>query len=74
MDYEKQLERLQKNLTRQESEQILFSQQLQESESKLQKILADHGLKCDKYEEDLQSLLEQRNSLLDQQVLHSEEQ
>lgn len=74
VDYQNQLEKLQENFTRKENEQTLFSQQLQESESKFQKILADHALKCEKYEEDLQSLLEQRNSLLDQQVLHSEEQ
>lgn len=74
VDYQKELENLQENLTRKENEQILFSQQLLESESKLQQILTDHALKCDKYEEDLQSLLEQRNCLLDQQVFHSEEQ
>ena len=73
-NHQKQLEKLQEDLTKKEKEQILFSEQLKVSESKLQEMINNHALKCQKYEEDLQAFREERNSLVDQELMHSEKQ
>ncbi len=73
-DYQKQIEQLQTNLSEKDEERTLLRERLNEIELELSKTSDDHISKSKKYEEDLQSLVHERNALIDQQLIHSEEQ
>ncbi len=73
-DYQKQIEQLQENLSKKENEYNLLNRRLNELEGELQQTIDHHTSKSKKYEEDLQSLTHERNALIDQQLIYSEEQ
>ncbi len=70
-DYQNQIEQLQENLSNKENE---YNQRLNELEDELQQTIYHYTWKSKKYEEDLQSLTHERNALIDQQLIYSEEQ
>jgi hypothetical protein len=73
-DYQKQIEQLQQNLSGKDNEQISLGERLNEVELELRKTVDDHASKLIKYEEDLQSLVQERNALIENQRHDSEEQ
>jgi hypothetical protein len=73
-NYQKQNEQLEQNISEKDNERTSLSERLNEVELELRKIRDDHALKSVKDEEDLQSLVNERNALIEQQALHSEEQ
>lgn len=72
-DYQKQIEKLQQKLLDRDDETNLHNARLNEVELELRKTIDDHALKSVKHEEDLQSLIEERNTLTEQNALHLEE-
>jgi len=73
-NYQKQNEQLEQNISEKDNERTSLSERLNEVELELRKIRDEHALKLVKDEEDLQSLVKERNALIEQQTLHSEEQ
>jgi len=73
-DYQKQIEQLQQKLSEKDNEQISLGERLNEVELELRKTVDHHASKLIKYEEDLQSLVQERNALLENQRHYSEEQ
>jgi predicted nucleic acid-binding Zn-ribbon protein len=72
-DYEKQIKQLQQNLSENEDERTLLRQRLNEVELEFRKTLDDHSSTSAMYEEQLQSIVQERNALVEQQVLQSAE-
>jgi predicted negative regulator of RcsB-dependent stress response len=72
-DYEKQIGQLQQALSQNEDERTLLRQRLNEVELEFRKTLDDHSSTSAMYEEQFQSLVQERNTLLEQQVLQSVE-
>ncbi len=73
-DYQQQIEQLQKNLSKKEHEYNSLNKRLNELEGVLQQTIDNHALKSKKYVEHLQSLTYERNALINQESIHSEEQ
>src|SRR5690349_17091585 len=70
-DYEKQIKQLQQKLSQNEDERCLLRQRLNEVELEFTKLLDDRASISAMYEEQLHSLVQERNALVAQQVLQS---
>jgi seryl-tRNA synthetase len=73
-NYKKQIEELQQNVSDKDNERSSLTARLNEIEAELRKTIDDHALKSIKHEEDLQSVIEERNTLIEQQTHYSEQQ
>jgi hypothetical protein len=72
-EYEKQIKQLQQKLSQNEDERSLLRERLNEIELEFRKTLDDHSSISAKYEEQLRSAVQERNALVEQQVLQSAE-
>jgi predicted nucleic acid-binding Zn-ribbon protein len=72
-DYEKQIDQLQQNLSHNEDERSLLRERLNEVELEFRKTVDDNTSTLTMYEEQLQSLVTERNALVEQQVRQSVE-
>ncbi len=72
-DYEKQIKQLQQKLSQNEDERSLLRQRLNEVELEFRKTLDDHSSTSAMYEEQFQSVVQERNTLVEQQALQSAE-
>jgi len=68
-DYQKQIEQLQQNLSEKDNERTSLSERLDEVELELKKAIDDHASIAAKYE----TLIEERDALVGQKILHSTE-
>ncbi|CAM4859045.1 unnamed protein product [Rotaria socialis] len=72
-DSEKQIHQLQQKLSQNDDEKLLLRERLNEVELELRKVLDDHTSTRARYEEQLQSLITERDAIVEQQVLQSNE-
>jgi predicted nucleic acid-binding Zn-ribbon protein len=72
-NYEKQIKQLQQKLSQNEDERSLLRERLNEVELELTKTLDDRASTLAMYEEQLQSAVQERNALVEQQALQSAE-
>ncbi|CAF4696429.1 unnamed protein product, partial [Rotaria socialis] len=72
-DSEKQIHQLQQKLSQNDDEKLLPRERLNEVELELRKVLDDHTSTRARYEEQLQSLITERDAIVEQQVLQSNE-
>jgi len=72
-DYEKQIKQLQQKLSQNEDERTLLRQRLNEVKLEFRKTLDDHSSTSAMYEEQFQSVVQERNTLVEQQALQSAE-
>jgi len=72
-NYEKQIKQLQQKLSQNEDERSLLRERLNEVELELTKTLDDRASTLAMYEEQLESAVQERNALVEQQVLQSAE-
>ncbi|CAF3326714.1 unnamed protein product, partial [Rotaria socialis] len=72
-DSEKQIHQLQQKLSQNDDEKLLLRERLNEVELELRKVLDDHTSTRARYEEQLQSLITERDAIFEQQVLQSNE-
>jgi predicted nucleic acid-binding Zn-ribbon protein len=72
-DYEKQMNQLQQKLSQNEDERSLLRERLNEIELEFRKTLDDNTSTLSMYEEQLQSAVQERNALVEQQALQSAE-
>jgi predicted nucleic acid-binding Zn-ribbon protein len=70
-DYEKEIKQLQQKLSQNEDERSLLRERLNEVELEFQKTFDDRTSTTAMYEEQLQSLVQERNALVEQQVIQS---
>ncbi len=73
-NHQKQIEELEQKISEKDNERTSISERLNEVELELRKMSDEHALKSVKHEEDLQSLVKERNALIEQQAIYSEEQ
>jgi PIN domain nuclease of toxin-antitoxin system len=66
-DYEKQIKQLQQKLSQNEDERSLLRERLNEVEIEFRKTFDEHASTTAMYEEQLQSLVQERNALVEQQ-------
>jgi predicted nucleic acid-binding Zn-ribbon protein len=66
---EQQIKQLHQKLSQQEDERTLLRERLNEVELEFRKTLDDHSSTSAMYEEQFQSLVQERNALVEQQVL-----
>lgn len=66
-DYEQQIRQLQEKLSQTEDERSLLDERLNEQELELRQIIDDRASTIALYEQQLQSLIQERNALLEQQ-------
>ena len=72
-DYESQIKELKEKLSQNEDERSLLRERLNEVELELRKTFDDHSSVLNKYEEQLQSAVQERNALVEQQAIQSTE-
>ncbi len=72
-DYEKQIKQLQQKLSQNEDERSLLRERLNEVELEFRKTFDDRASTTAMYEEQLQSLVQERNALVEQQAIQSAE-
>ncbi|CAF0778122.1 unnamed protein product [Rotaria sordida] len=72
-DYEKQIHQLQQKLSQNNDERTLLRERLNEVELEFRKTLDDHLSTTNMYEEQLQSLVQERDAFVQQQVLQTTE-
>jgi predicted nucleic acid-binding Zn-ribbon protein len=70
-DYQKQIGQLQQKLSHNEDERTLLRERLNEVELEFRKTFDDNTSTLTMYEEQLQSLVQERNALVEQQAHHS---
>lgn len=68
-----QIEQLREKLSQNEDERALLRERLDEVELEFRKTLDDHSSTLAMYEEQLQSLVQERNALVEQRALDSSE-
>jgi len=73
-NYQKQIKELEQKISEKDNERTSISERLNEVELELRKMGDEHALKSVKDAEDLQSLVKERNALIEQQAIYSEEQ
>ncbi len=72
-DYEKQIKQLQQKLSQNEDERSLLRERLNEVEVEFTRTIDDRASTLAMYEDQLQSAVQERNALVEQQVLQSAE-
>jgi hypothetical protein len=72
-DYEKQIKQLQQKLSQNEDERSLLRERLNEVELEFTRTIDDRASTLAMYEDQLQSTVQERNALVQQQVLQSAE-
>ena len=72
-DYQKQIKQLQQKLSQNEDERSLLRERLNEVELEFTKTIEDRSSTLAMYEEQLQSLVQERDALVQQQVLETTE-
>lgn len=72
-DYQKQIKQLQQKLSQNEDERGLLRERLNEIELEFRQTMDDRATTVAMYEEQLQSLVQERNALVEQQGLQSNE-
>ena len=72
-EYEKQVQQLRQKASQHEDERTLLRERLNEVELEFAKATEDHSSTLTMYEEQLQSLVQERNTLAEQQALQSAE-
>ena len=72
-EYVQQIKQLQQKLSQNEDERTLLRERLNEVELEFRKSLDDHSSVLNNYERQLQSIVQERNTLLEQQVGQSAE-
>jgi predicted nucleic acid-binding Zn-ribbon protein len=72
-NYEQQIKQLHQKLSQNEDERTLLRERLNEVELEFRKTLDDRSSTSAMYEEQFQSLVQERNALVEQQVLESAE-
>ena len=72
-EYQKHIDQLQALLSEKDTEMNSSNQRLNALEFELEKTMHDHASKSNKYERNLHSLTEERNTLIEQHGIHSEE-
>ncbi|CAF3726526.1 unnamed protein product [Rotaria magnacalcarata] len=72
-NYEKQIHQLQQKLSQNDDEKILLRERLNEVELELRKVLDEHASTTAMYEEQLQSLIIERDAIVEQQIFQSNE-
>ncbi len=72
-DYEKQIKQLQQKLSQNEDERSLLRERLNEVELEFTRTIDDRASTLAMYEDQLQSTAQERNALVQQQVLQSAE-
>jgi hypothetical protein len=73
VDYEKQISQLQQKLSQKDDERVLLRERLNEVELEHAKTLDDRALTQSMFDEQLQSLIQERNALVEQQIRQSTE-
>jgi hypothetical protein len=68
-DYQKEIDQLQQSLSQKEGQQTLSQEHLNQVELELRKAVDSHALAMNQYE----SLIQERDALVEQQVLQSAE-
>ncbi|CAF2108518.1 unnamed protein product, partial [Rotaria magnacalcarata] len=72
-NYEKQIHQLQQKLSQNDDEKLLLRERLNEVELELRKVLDEHASTTAMYEEQLQSLIIERDAIVEQQIFQSNE-
>jgi hypothetical protein len=68
-DYQKEIDQLQQNLSQKDAQQTSLQEHLNQVELELKKVVDSHALAMNQYE----SLIQERDALVEQQVLQSAE-
>jgi hypothetical protein len=72
-DYQKQINQLQQKLSQNEDERTLLRERLNEVELEFSKTLNDRASTVTVYEKQIESLVQERNAVIEQQVLQAAE-
>ena len=72
-NYQQQIDRLEQQLSQNQDERCLLRQRLNDVELEFKTILDDRTLTLNMYEEQLRSIVEERNALVEQQAIQSAE-
>lgn len=72
-DFHQQIQQLQQKLSQNDDERTLLRERLDEVELEFSKLLEDRASTLTMYEEQVQSLVQERNALLEQHILESSE-
>jgi hypothetical protein len=72
-DYQKQINQLQQKLSQNNDERTLLRERLNEVELEFSKTLNDRASTVTVYEKQIESLVQERNAVIEQQVLQAAE-